>query len=81
MKSVTPDNTFCLETTCSSDFRIPSQNKLIKIHTYTCFLPFSHCGSIEYRSLYDNQISARALIGQSAMGYCAGKAMEKSLFF
>ena len=28
--------------------------------------------------LYNNQINARALIGQSAMGYCAGKPMEKS---
>jgi len=28
--------------------------------------------------LYNNQINARALIGQSAMVYCAGKPMEKS---
>ena len=27
-------------------------------------------------SFYNNQISARALIGQSAVGYCAGKLME-----
>ena len=26
--------------------------------------------------LYNNQINARALIGQSAMVYCAGKPME-----
>ena len=30
-----------------------------------------------YDFLYNNQINARALIGQSAMGYCAGKPMEK----
>ena len=34
--------------------------------------------STEYSSLYNNQINARALIGQSAMVYCAGKPMEKS---
>ena len=28
--------------------------------------------------LYNNQINARALIGQSAVGYCAGKPREKS---
>ena len=28
-------------------------------------------------SLYNNQINARALIGQSAVGYCAGKPTEK----
>ena len=31
-----------------------------------------------YKFLYNNQINARALIGQSAMVYCAGKPMEKS---
>ena len=31
--------------------------------------------------LYNNQINARALIGQSAMGYCARKPMEKSHVF
>ena len=28
--------------------------------------------------LYNNQINAHALIGRSAMVYCAGKPMEKS---
>ena len=28
---------------------------------------------LEYYELYNNQIDARALIGQSAVGYCAGK--------
>ena len=31
--------------------------------------------------VYDSQINARALIGQSAMVHCAGKLMEKSHFF
>ena len=33
------------------------------------------------KSLYNNQINARALIGQSAVGYCAGKPTEKSRVF
>ena len=32
----------------------------------------------KYLRLYNNQINARALIGQSAVGYCAGKPTEKS---
>ena len=32
-------------------------------------------------ALYNNQINARALIGQSAVGYCAGKPTEKSRVF
>ena len=35
----------------------------------------------EYIILYNNQINARAMIGQSAMGYCAGKPTEKSRVF
>ena len=35
----------------------------------------------EYICLYNNQINARALIGQSAVGYCAGKPTEKSRVF
>ena len=31
-----------------------------------------------YHLLYNNQITAYTLISQSAMGYCAGKPMEKS---
>ena len=31
--------------------------------------------------LYNIQIEARALIGQSAVGYCAGKPTEKSRVF
>ena len=38
------------------------------------------CGTVYY-ALYNNQINARALIGQSAVVYCAGKPTEKSLVF
>ena len=31
-----------------------------------------------YIPLYNNQINAHALVGQSAMVYCADKRMEKS---
>ena len=31
--------------------------------------------------LFKNQINARALIGQSAVGYCAGKPTEKLRVF
>ena len=34
-----------------------------------------------YLYLYNNQINARALIGQSAMVYCASNLMEKSRVF
>ena len=36
---------------------------------------------ILYQSLYNNQINDRALIGQLAVGYCAGKPTEKSRVF
>ena len=35
------------------------------------------CVSMCFNSLYNDQINARALIGQSAMVYCASKLMEK----
>ena len=34
-----------------------------------------------YTLLYNSKINARALIGQSAMVYCAGKPMRKSRVF
>ena len=34
-----------------------------------------------YKLLYNDQINARDLIGQSAVGYCAGKPKEKSCVF
>ena len=36
---------------------------------------------VVYQLLYNNQINVRALIGQSAVGYCAGKPTEKSRVF
>ena len=36
---------------------------------------------MDYSLLYNNQINARSLIGQSAMVYCASKIMEKSRVF
>ena len=40
-----------------------------------------HVTIIVYSNLYKNQINARALIGQSAVGYCYYKATEKSRVF
>ena len=37
--------------------------------------------SLGKKKLYNNQINVRALIGQSAVGYCAGKPAEKSRVF
>ena len=34
-----------------------------------------------YGALYNNQINVRALIGQTAVVYCAGKPTEKSRVF
>ena len=45
------------------------QNKLVPI--------LSQVRPGPYCALYNNQINARALIGQSAVGYCAGKPTEK----
>ena len=36
---------------------------------------------MDYNILYNNQINTRALIGQSAVGYCAVKPTEKSRVF
>ena len=36
---------------------------------------------VVYQLLYNNQINARALIDQSAVGYCAGKPTEKPRVF
>ena len=44
----------------------------------TLFNSFKLLNDQVYLLLYNNQINARALIGQSAMVYCAGKPMEKS---
>ena len=36
---------------------------------------------LSHTILYNNQINTRALIGQSAVVYCAGKPTEKSRVF
>ena len=46
----------------------PTPNKLINIY-------------VRYYLLHNSQINVHALIGQSAMGNCAGKPMEKSCVF
>ena len=43
------------------------------------FVKFLLC--MVYKLSCNNKIKARVLIGQSAMVYCAGKAMEKSRVF
>ena len=53
-----------------------------RLRTLYCLFPqdnFLYLAS--YSFLYNNQINARALIGQSAMSYFAGKPMEKSRVF
>ena len=53
------------------------QGKVISIH-------FEHDAIyifLKFFLLHHNHFNARALIGQSAMGYCAGKPMEKSRVF
>ena len=45
------------------------------------FSPQLEACCVYYSSLYNNQINVRALIGQSAVGYCAGKPTEKSRAF
>ena len=43
-----------------------------------CNIPIYQVTQSGSLALYNNQINARALIGQSAVGYCAGKPTEKS---
>ena len=45
------------------------------------FSALSACCALLVTEWYNNQINVRALIGQSAMGYCAGKPTEKSRVF
>ena len=40
---------------------------------FSTFIECSQMTGVFYHSLYNNQINARAVIGQSAVGYCAGK--------
>ena len=54
---------------------------LISVDFYDLLPRFLLSFSFHWEDLYNNQIYARALIGQSAMGYCAGKPMGKSRVF
>ena len=36
-----------------------------------------HANKVFFIYIYNNQVNKRALIGQSAMVYCAGKLIEK----
>ena len=52
--------------------------KILKNYPFVCHSTRNtdlSCENIEY--LYNNQINAHALIGQSAMVYCASKLKEK----
>ena len=41
----------------------------------------THIDYAKYVHFYNNQVNVRSLIGQSAMGYCAGKPTEKLRIF
>ena len=57
---------------CSTNIpRGLSAYKRQKLVVYCLIIPYLH----------DSHINAHALIGQSAIGYCAGKPMEKSCIF
>ena len=43
-----------------------------------CFATRNFAPPCNILYVYDNQVNARALIGQSAVVYCAGKPTEKS---
>ena len=62
------------------ELKYQSNNVNIQQHVHMCIFIKIRAYN-EYLYLYNNQINARALIGQSAMGYCAGKPMEKSRVF
>ena len=47
---------------------------------YKCYAAFSQC-ACNITQLYNYQINVRALIGQSGVGYCAGKPTEKSCVY
>ena len=67
-----------MKATCKNSANLEQETKTTKIVTYPLL---SLASSIVYYILYNSQINVRALIGQSAMGYCAGKPMEKSRVF
>ena len=70
----------------TSDVRFrPVSKEKVQCVIKLLYLEFDHSGYhknlIQYLFLYNNQINARLLIGQSAMVYCAGKPKEKSRVF
>ena len=67
-----------MKATCKNSANLEQETKTTKIVTYPLL---SLASSIVYYILYNSQINVRALIGQSAMGYCASKPMEKSRVF
>ena len=67
-----------MKATCKNSANLEQETKTTKIVTYPLL---SLASSIVYYILCNSQINVRALIGQSAMGYCAGKPMEKSRVF
>ena len=67
-----------MKATCKNSANLEQETKTTKIVTYPLL---SLASSIVYYILYNSQINVPALIGQSAMGYCAGKPMEKSRVF
>ena len=67
-----------MKATCKNSANLEQETKTTKIVTYPLL---SLASSIVCYILYNSQINVRALIGQSATGYCAGKPMEKSRVF
>ena len=78
-----------LDTTCSSKLTVflelCSQNTVRFLEQIMSADKYPSMFSCQLKAivylLYNNQINAHALIGQSAVGYCAGKPMEKSHVF
>ena len=55
--------------------------RLISIYGMSNFQKDLESPTLFYNLLHNNKINAHALIGQSAMGYCADTPMEKSCVF
>ena len=54
---------------------------LILVIVVVGYFAYHNRTKVSYHCLYNNQINARVLIGQSAVSYCAGKPTEKSRVF
>ena len=53
---------------------------LVCDHSNESYWAVPACDTVYY-ALYNNQVNARTLIGQSAVSYCAGKPTDKSCVF